>query len=228
MEERNSLGHRLLWTRLHQGLTLGQLSRRSGLAYSYISQLQAGARINPTCRTLQNLAEALGVSLAFLLGELPEQSARWATFSHQLRQYWDELPAEERQRYQFGTTQDRFCLVVGFLAEQQISPVEVAFHISMRVGVMTEVLESVCEVEFVFLERLARFTGIPLHFLTHGQMEPPVPPNGEAWRYAESVRLALDLGVTPERLVAAIRTHATKLRDGEAGQASPSNCPRGL
>ena len=65
----SSMGDRLAWARNQQGLILQQVSERSGLAIGYISQLEKGAKVNPTIDALNRLAKSLGVSVAFILGD---------------------------------------------------------------------------------------------------------------------------------------------------------------
>lgn len=49
-----------------KGLTQSRLSEKSGVAQSFISDVEAG-RAEPTLRTLRRLADALGISVAQLI-----------------------------------------------------------------------------------------------------------------------------------------------------------------
>lgn len=62
------LGARMKQLREEQGLSQEDLAERVGTAQSTISQLEQGAR-NPSYRTLRSLADALGISVSYLLGE---------------------------------------------------------------------------------------------------------------------------------------------------------------
>ncbi|MFV0373854.1 helix-turn-helix domain-containing protein [Microbacterium sp.] len=69
--------------RQEQGLSLGELSRRAGLAKQTIVAVEAG-RGNPTIDTLERLADALDVSIRALITELGtdilvhrEKDVRW-------------------------------------------------------------------------------------------------------------------------------------------------------
>ena len=55
--------------RLSKGLTVKQLSNKSGLAVGYISDLENGKADNPSKLTLSKLANALDVSISDLLDE---------------------------------------------------------------------------------------------------------------------------------------------------------------
>lgn len=63
------MGRRLAQARSVRGLTLEQVSVRSGLAVGYVSQLETGSKRNPTLGALVRLSGALGVSVSFLVGE---------------------------------------------------------------------------------------------------------------------------------------------------------------
>jgi transcriptional regulator with XRE-family HTH domain len=58
--------------RMRRNLTLAQLSELSGISVGHLSRLENGGR-TPTVRLLLQLARALGVPLAALVGESPEQ-----------------------------------------------------------------------------------------------------------------------------------------------------------
>jgi transcriptional regulator with XRE-family HTH domain len=60
------LGANLRRARQRAGLTQAELAQRAGLAQPAISLIEAG-QANPTVQTLQQIADALGCSLADLL-----------------------------------------------------------------------------------------------------------------------------------------------------------------
>jgi DNA-binding Xre family transcriptional regulator len=51
----------------HQGLTLAQLSERSGIDKGAISKLETGRQVNPTLDTLSRIAAGLGIRLELAL-----------------------------------------------------------------------------------------------------------------------------------------------------------------
>ena len=53
--------------REEKGLTQDALAKRARLTKPYISQLESGARKNPSLPALERLAKALGISLADLV-----------------------------------------------------------------------------------------------------------------------------------------------------------------
>lgn len=59
---RAEIGQRLLAARLQRGLAQADVARRAGLAPSYLSRVENG-RIQPTFRTVQQIAAALGASM---------------------------------------------------------------------------------------------------------------------------------------------------------------------
>lgn len=60
-------GQRIERLRKERGWSQGELSRSSGLHYATVSLIERGLR-NPTPRTVRDLAEALNVTQAQLLG----------------------------------------------------------------------------------------------------------------------------------------------------------------
>jgi putative hydrolase of the HAD superfamily len=63
------LGKVLQRARQRAGLTQQQLCQQSGLSYSTLAKIERGAIKAPSIFTVQNIADALGLSLAELLGE---------------------------------------------------------------------------------------------------------------------------------------------------------------
>ena len=68
------LAQRLRDARLHRGLTLDDVSERSGLAKGLLSKVE-NFRVTPTLVTLSKLTEALGLKLSELLEGLDEKPA---------------------------------------------------------------------------------------------------------------------------------------------------------
>lgn len=50
-------------------LSQEELARKAGITYSTLIKLESGANKNPTVKTLQQLAKALGISIDQLLKE---------------------------------------------------------------------------------------------------------------------------------------------------------------
>ena len=55
--------------RMERDLSQEQLAQKAGITYSTLAKLESGANQNPTVRTLQQVAGALGVTLDDLLTE---------------------------------------------------------------------------------------------------------------------------------------------------------------
>jgi transcriptional regulator with XRE-family HTH domain len=62
----NTLADRLSWARSVSGLNLSGLSLHAGLSKSHVGMIERGERAEPTRKTIQALASALGVSKAWL------------------------------------------------------------------------------------------------------------------------------------------------------------------
>jgi len=219
------MGERLAWARNQQELILQQVSERSGLAIGYISQLEKGAKVNPTIDALNRLAKALGVSLAFILGEVQSLqyddgspamigSQAWA-IGHRFARYTDSLTRAEKERLQLDTVEQRFARVVDFLCEQfpnHFTRTVVAFQLGLSVRGLNDILERECEVGQFLLNQMVSITGIPLHFFATGQLEAPsnmakVTP-AEVMKYMVPISMAAELELTPDQLTSMIKEFA--------------------
>lgn len=67
-----TFGHRLERLRDDAGLSQSSLARRVGVSQSAVSQMESGER-SPSYGMLVQLADALGVSVAYLVGAAVEQ-----------------------------------------------------------------------------------------------------------------------------------------------------------
>lgn len=63
----SDLGNRLLLSRRELDLNQDELARRVGVDRSYISQIERGVVTNVGIEVLEKIAEALGISIAYLL-----------------------------------------------------------------------------------------------------------------------------------------------------------------
>lgn len=82
-----SLGTRIRQTRTHKGITLQDLSDRSGLSKGFICQLE-NDKASPSLQALEKLASGLGIPIAFLFLTAGEKI-------HVVREH-------ERQEYRVG------------------------------------------------------------------------------------------------------------------------------
>jgi transcriptional regulator with XRE-family HTH domain len=69
-----TVGDEIKRGRTEQGLSLNGLARLSGVAKGYLSQLENNQAPRPSATTLYKIAEALGTSVAELLGDDEPQS----------------------------------------------------------------------------------------------------------------------------------------------------------
>lgn len=70
-ENEKQIGLRIKTVRIEAGLTQQQLAKRLGIPYQSIGQWERGMR-NPKIETLQAIADAIGVSLDYLLGNVSD------------------------------------------------------------------------------------------------------------------------------------------------------------
>jgi transcriptional regulator with XRE-family HTH domain len=73
MTEDSLLGKRLKKRRTELGLSLRELADKTNLTASFLSQLERGVT-NASLKSLQRIADALGVPLLYFLSESPNQS----------------------------------------------------------------------------------------------------------------------------------------------------------
>ena len=71
MSEREVFGKRLKFIRKAESLSLGKLANRLGISRQAVSMWELG-RQEPTLHHTRRLAKALGVSVAYLIGETDE------------------------------------------------------------------------------------------------------------------------------------------------------------
>lgn len=223
----NGLGERLAWARNQQGMILQQVSERSGLAIGYISQLEKGAKKNPTVSALERLAKALNVSVAFLLGEVqgpPSGSGEgamlvggtaWAT-GQRFARHLDSLPRAEQDRIAQQTVEQRFGMVVDFLCthfDKIYTRAVVAYQLGISVRALNDILERNVEVGYTVLNQMATITSIPIGFFATGDLKAPAAMAAlsptQMLRYLAAISLATELDVDPDTLCGVIRRHCT-------------------
>lgn len=223
----SSMGDRLAWARNQQGLILQQVSERSGLAIGYISQLEKGAKVNPTIDALNRLARSLGVSVAFILGEVQAPpyddvgsmligGQAW-TVGQRFARYVDSLGRVEKDKLMLETVEMRFARVVDFLCENFPSiftRTVVAFQLGLSVRGLNDILERNCEVGPMVLNQMVSITGIPMHFFATGQLEAPgevgkVSP-AQVIQYMGAISMAAEMNLTPDQLATMIRDYAER------------------
>lgn len=218
-----SMGDRLAWARNQRGLILQEVSNRSGLAIGYISQLEKGAKVNPTIDALKRLAVALGVSMAFVMGEVQAPpyddhgasmiSGRAWAIGRQFAKYFDSLSRKERDRILFESVEQRFGRVIDFLCDQfpdTFTPTVVAFQLGLSVRALNDILERDCEVGPMVLGQMVSISGIPMTFFAKGQMDTAAAEITPAQfiQYAEAIAEAAKAQVSPEQLVLLIRQYS--------------------
>lgn len=219
----NGLGERLAWARNQQGMILQQVSERSGLAIGYISQLEKGAKKNPTISALERLAKALNVSVAFLLGEVQgppsgiDESAMlvggtaWS-IGQRFARYLESLHRTERERITHLTVEQRFGMVVDFLCshfDKIYTRAVVAYQLGISVRALNDILERNVEVGYTVLNQMGTITSIPVSFFATGDLRAPaaiatLSPH-KMLRYLSAISLASEMDVDPEALCGVIK-----------------------
>jgi transcriptional regulator with XRE-family HTH domain len=221
------MGERLAWARNQQELILQQVSERSGLAIGYISQLEKGAKVNPTIDALNRLAKALGVSVAFILGETQAppyddvssmliNGQAW-TVGHRFTRYIDSITKMEKDRLILDSVEQRFARVVEFLCDtfpSVFTRTVIAFQLGLSVRGLNDILERNCEVGPMVLNQIVSITGIPMHFFATGGMEAPgdmakVSP-AQVIQYLSAISMAAEINLTPDQLTTMIREFADR------------------
>ncbi|HWI63896.1 MAG TPA: helix-turn-helix transcriptional regulator [Symbiobacteriaceae bacterium] len=213
MVDSGLLAQRLRWARKEQSVTLQQLSERSGRAVSYLSQLEHGVKDNPTRQTVELLAHALGVRPAFLFGEVSgpahgdrsQAGSAPAAILQAFRRYVADLSVQRRRELEAAEPAARFAEIVSFLVwhhPESFTHIELAFQLGISYAYYREIIDNGAEVSHYIAEQLARVSGVPVCYLTHGTFAEPAEPAlaADALRYVEAIRLALEHRFTPEDL----------------------------
>ena len=95
-----SVGDRIRQERERQNLTISELARLSRVSKGYLWQIEESAKTRPSAVTLDKVAEALGTSVAALLGSESGESERGEPeLPPGLKEFAEEegLPAAELQ-----------------------------------------------------------------------------------------------------------------------------------
>lgn len=212
-----TLGWRLSWARNQQGLTLMEVSKRTGLAIGYISQLERGLKTNPSRDTLAKLARALNVTVGWLLGENEKPAGREGevavTISPQSRPYAAEflrhlsaLSREELARVQTMKLLQRLSMAVEFICGRfhtHFTRVTLASELGISVRSLNDITERGVEPELPTILEFTKLTGIPLEFLTRGSLDwklEPVLSMEQAIPYMPVLKEAVRQQVSPEQL----------------------------
>lgn len=91
-----NIGKRIRVARQNLGMSLEKLGDATGSAKSYIYELETGAAANPSAFKLSRIADALGVSIDFLLGRKHPDLAIEDEFDRELYEKYLELDYEKK------------------------------------------------------------------------------------------------------------------------------------
>ena len=62
----NKILEQIKYCREEKNISLSELSSKSGISYSYLLQLEAGKKFNPSLDTLDKICDALDIDITFL------------------------------------------------------------------------------------------------------------------------------------------------------------------
>ncbi len=237
----SSMGERLAWARNQQALILQQVSERSGLAIGYISQLEKGAKKNPTIDAVARLAHALEVTVAFLMGETPgpDHDDRGGMLlnaqAYAIRQRFSDcckkLPDTEHSVFAHKTQEERFAFVVDFLCHEfpdRFTRPVVAYQLGLSVRGLNDILERRVQISPGTLRQMSRMTGIPSGFFDTGCVERArgLMPLDQLLAYAEALALVAQANLTPEQLIKLIQEGKERSLEPESGAITLSQAMR--
>lgn len=212
-----TLGQRIAWARNQQGLTLDEVSRRSGLAIGYISQLENNSKDNPTLSSLVALAKALCVTVAFLLGEVrapgPGALEGGGEIAQALTSYIRSLPMHRQESVRRMSVEERFALVIDFLCVNysgRFTRPIISFQIGISVRALNDVLERNCQITPFGLRNFCQLTGISLQFFSSGQLHEIQSDikMEQMIKFGQVIRLAEQARMSPEAVERLIREAA--------------------
>lgn len=174
MTQGNELALRLQWARVRRGLTLTDVSQRTGLATGYIAQLENGHKGNPTISVILDLSRALNVTVAFLVGEIdtpkPEKSDVTVDVRRSLVSRIKCMPPAEQAALRKQRPEEKFCFVVRFLENSGIlSRTEIASVCGITVRALNDIVERGYSVSPFTWTMLCKATGIEEQFIRTGQ-----------------------------------------------------------
>lgn len=217
---RRAFWERLAWARRDAGITLQELSSRTGRAVSFLSQLEHGQRATVTEETIRVLAQSLEVTPEFLSEEIEDVAPNGNTpsqrtqdlpmFGKAFSQHHSSLDSRTREQLVYGTVEQRVEHVVLFLC-RTFPAVFTIRTIAYELGLTTRSLLAMmgsAEVSHWALQRLVSLTGIPMCFFAIGQLqEPPAHADdleATTKRYMDAIRMAHEKSMPPEELMALI------------------------
>lgn len=86
------IGQNISSIRKQRGYTLSELSERTGISKSYLSNIERNLKQNPSIHVIEKIAEVLNVDLKLLLKITEDTST-----NHQLDQEWMDFIADLKQ-----------------------------------------------------------------------------------------------------------------------------------
>lgn len=198
--------HRFANTLEITGLSLSQVSKRTGFSIKYLTDLYSGKQPSPPEADLSKLAAALRVTIPYLtghigpttltLGSMVERMSSVATIWNRFRDHHSNLTENERQKLEGESFEYRFSYVVQFICREfphLFTHIVVADCIGIHPRSLTMIMEGDCSLTPIVLDQMAALTGIPVSFFGMGRLEGgPFTTNEEmvtflsgAWRKRE-------------------------------------------
>lgn len=209
-----SLGERIGLVRSGHSISQRELASAARLSYSELVQLEAGGKRRPASDAVARLAEFFHTTEAYLAHEHePAPADLRTTFLH----YFERLDPSVRAELKYAPIQRRVDLALRFL-ERSYPTLFGRRHMAARLGhtlpSLEDVLNDSAPLSTHLLKRLALMMGLDLEFFVRGDLFGGV--DGEDANldlialadYYQVVKEAINLGVSPDKIRAAVREMA--------------------
>lgn len=186
-----TMGDRLEWARHQQGLTLDALAERAGLAVGYVHQLAHNVKVNPTLSKLEGLARSLGVTVAFLVGEVdgPLFAGSHMALGESFEQHIAATIGSEK--FRLLHREERFRMATLYAISEKPrrwTKSVLAYELGLSVRELNDILGRGLELRMFVLAGFCRLSGISLQLLLAGEggaQAPDLPAERFYQRYLQ-------------------------------------------
>jgi transcriptional regulator with XRE-family HTH domain len=213
-----SLGERIGLVRSGHSISQRELASSARLSYAELVRLEAGGKRRPASDAVARLADFFHTTEAYLVHEQePAPPDLRATFLH----YFERLDPRLRAQLKYAPIQRRVDLALRFL-ERSYPTLFGRRHVAARLGhtlpSLEDVVSGTAPLNTHLLKRLASLMGLDLDFFVRGDLFGGVEDEdanldlSTLVDYYQVVKEAISLGVSPDKIRAAVRDLA-KLHD---------------
>jgi transcriptional regulator with XRE-family HTH domain len=191
-------GDLLRWARMQRGLTMRELRELTGIAPSYLSELENGRYREPSSAMIARLGTALGVTEAFLRGEIPHYTedrdackglaADVGAIVRKQSQDWARLGVTERMRRVLEVVANQ---------SQRLPRVVFAYVARMELSTLEAFIAGEMLITRYLVDMLGDVTLLPQEFFRTGRLN----QSDLVTEYEEVLARVKSLGIQPAELM---------------------------